>query len=143
MYIYVKMKSQRFTLWGLLTTKGLRTDIRMLRSAKMLSTAFLRIISAFFKTCTIFTTYYKRFWDKDWLPQVSTIRMQLALSDRVNIRALTYILMNITRCKDSSIRSFELLAQSFLALNSLAFEKSKRSILVRPRIPLIVLLHSD
>jgi len=35
----------------LLTTKGLRTEIKISRSASILSTAFLRIISAFLRTC--------------------------------------------------------------------------------------------
>lgn len=34
-----------------LTTKGLRTDINISRSANILSTAFLRIMSAFLRTC--------------------------------------------------------------------------------------------
>lgn len=49
------------TWYGLLTTKGFRTDIRMSRSAKIPSTAFLRIISAFFRTYKNIKEQFKRF----------------------------------------------------------------------------------
>lgn len=48
---YILKHVQILCKLDLLTTKGLRTEIKISRSASILSTAFLRIMSAFLRTC--------------------------------------------------------------------------------------------
>lgn len=70
------------------TTKGFWTDIRILRSAKMLSTAFFLIVSAFLRTCNNGNNKSILIWG--WYRAAKSHPTDIAVASHTKIVSHTY-----------------------------------------------------